>query len=173
MENKTPKKYRILITILSIVLPLLVAALFSLKIPNVERLWYLPPIYATINGFTAVFLVMAVRAAKQGKRDLHKKLIFVCVSLSVAFLALYMLYHITSDSTPYGGEGIKKYFYYFVLLTHILLSVLMIPVVLITFVRGITYQVERHRKIARWAFPLWLYVAVSGVVVYWMIAPYY
>lgn len=173
MNNQTPKKYRILITFLSIALPLLVAMLFSVKIPNVERLWYLPPTYATINGFTAVFLVMAVRAAKQGKRTLHKRLIFLCLALSVAFLTLYMLYHITSDSTAYGGEGFKRYIYYFILITHILLSVLMIPLVLITFVRGITYQIERHKKIARWAFPLWLYVAISGVVVYWMIAPYY
>lgn len=173
MQTETPRKYKILIWILSIVLPLVIAGLFSVRIPNVPRLGFLPPIYATINGFTAVFLVLAVRAAKQKKLTLHKRLIQTCISFSVAFLVLYIAYHITSDSTPYGGEGIVRNIYYFVLISHILLSILVIPVVLITYVRGLTMQVERHRKIARIAFPLWLYVAVSGVVVYWMIAPYY
>lgn len=173
MQTETPRKYKILIWILSIVLPLAIAGLFSVRIPNVPRLGFLPPIYATINGFTAVFLVLAVRAAKQKKLTLHKRLIQTCISFSIAFLVLYIAYHITSDSTPYGGEGIVRNIYYFVLISHILLSILVIPVVLITYVRGLTMQVERHRKIARIAFPLWLYVAVSGVVVYWMIAPYY
>lgn len=173
MQTETPRKYKILIWILSIVLPLAIAGLFSVRIPNVPRLGFLPPIYATINGFTAVFLVLAVRAAKQKKLTLHKRLIQTCISFSIAFLVLYIAYHITSDSTPYGGEGIVRNIYYFVLISHILLSILVIPVVLITYVRGLTMQVERHRKIARIAFPLWLYVAISGVVVYWMIAPYY
>lgn len=173
MQTETPRKYKILIWILSIVLPLAIAGLFSVRIPNVPRLGFLPPIYATINGFTAVFLVLAVRAAKQKKLTLHKRLIQTCISFSIAFLVLYIAYHITSDSTPYGGEGIVRNIYYFVLISHILLSILVIPVVLITYVRGLTMQVERHRKISRIAFPLWLYVAISGVVVYWMIAPYY
>src|SRR5690625_7906087 len=85
---------------------------------------------------------------------------------------MYIAYHITSDSTPYGGEGFIRNIYYFVLISHILLSILVIPVVLVTYVRGLTMQVEPHKKIARIAFPLWLYLTVSGVVVYWMIAPY-
>jgi putative membrane protein len=92
---------------------------------------------------------------------------------SVLFLVLYMVYHITSDSTPYGGEGLLKYIYYFVLLTHILLSIIIIPFVLITYVRAISGQFYKHRKIARITYPLWLYVAISGVVVYLMISPYY
>ncbi len=79
----------------------------------------------------------------------------------------------TSDATPYGGEGTIKYIYYVVLITHILLSIVVIPFVLITYVRAITNDFERHKKIARFTFPLWLYVAVSGVAVYLMIAPYY
>lgn len=173
MTNETPRKYKILIWILSIVLPLAVAMLFTVRIPDVPRLGFLPPIYATINGFTAVFLVLAVRAATQGKRTLHMRLIQTCIGFSIAFLVMYIAYHITSDSTPYGGEGNIRYFYYFVLISHILLSIAVIPLVLVTYVRGLTNQIERHRKIARIAFPLWLYVAVSGVVVYWMIAPYY
>ena len=173
MQTETPRKYKILIWVLSIVLPLAIAGLFTVRIPNVPRLGFLPPIYATINGFTAVFLVLAVRAAKQKKLTLHKRLIQTCICFSVAFLVMYIAYHITSDSTPYGGEGFVRNIYYFVLISHILLSILVIPVVLVTYVRGLTMQVERHKKIARIAFPLWLYVAVSGVVVYWMIAPYY
>jgi putative membrane protein len=79
----------------------------------------------------------------------------------------------TSDSTTYGGTGNMRYFYYFILISHILLSIAVIPFVLITFFRAITADFERHKKIARFAFPLWLYVAISGVVVYFMIAPYY
>lgn len=173
MQTETPRKYKILIWVLSILLPLAVAMLFTVKIPNVSRLGFLPPIYASINGFTAVILVMAVRAAKQGKLSLHRRLIQVCIVFSVSFLLLYILYHITSDSTPFGGEGFVKYIYYFVLLSHILLSIVVIPFVLVTYVRGLTNQIAKHRKIARIAFPLWLYVAISGVVVYWMIAPYY
>jgi len=173
MQTETPRKYKILIWVLSFVLPLAIAGLFTVRIPNVPRLGFLPPIYATINGFTAVFLVLAVRAAKQKKLTLHKRLIQTCICFSVAFLVMYIAYHITSDSTPYGGEGFIRNIYYFVLISHILLSILVIPVVLVTYVRGLTMQVERHKKIARIAFPLWLYVAVSGVVVYWMIAPYY
>lgn len=173
MQTETPRKYKILIWVLSILLPVAVAMLFTVKIPNAQRLGFLPPIYAAINGFTAVFLVLAVRAAKQGKRDLHKRLIQVCISFSVIFLVLYILYHITSDSTPFGGEGFVRYIYYFVLISHILLSIIVIPFVLVTYVRGLTNQIAKHRKIARIAFPIWLYVAISGVVVYWMIAPYY
>lgn len=173
MQSETPRKYKILIWILAIALPLTIAGLFTVRIPNVPRLGFLPPIYATINGFTAVFLILAVRAAVQGKRTLHQRLIQICIGFSIAFLILYVTYHSTSDSTPYGGEGVVRNIYYFVLISHILLSILVIPVVLVTYVRGLTMQIERHRKIARIAFPLWLYVAVSGVVVYWMIAPYY
>ena len=86
---------------------------------------------------------------------------------------LYVAYHMTSDSTKFGGEGTIKTVYFVILITHILLSVIVIPFVLITFVRAITNQVELHKKIARYTFPLWLYVAVTGVAVYVMISPYY
>ncbi|MDH5413048.1 MAG: DUF420 domain-containing protein, partial [Flavobacteriaceae bacterium] len=92
---------------------------------------------------------------------------------SIIFLIMYMAYHITSDSTSFGGKGTIKYIYIFVLLTHILLSVIVIPFVLITYVRAITNNFEKHKKIAKFTFPLWLYVAISGVVVFLMISPYY
>ncbi len=174
LENSEEnKKYNRLIWILSIVIPIAVAALFGIKIPGVERMGFLPPIYATINGMTAIILILAVLQIKKGNRKMHERLMKTAISFSVLFLLLYITYHMTSDSTKYGGEGMMKYVYYFVLLTHIILSIVVIPFVLITFVRGITGQFEKHKKIAKITFPLWLYVAISGVVVYLMISPYY
>ena len=167
------KKYNIWIWILSISIPLAVAALFSVKIPGVARLGFLPPIYATINGLTAIILITAVYQIRKGNRKIHERLMKTAIGCSIVFLMLYMAYHITSDSTVYGGEGILRYVYYFILLTHILLSVIVIPFVLITYVKAISGQFYKHRKIARITYPLWLYVAVSGVIVYLMISPYY
>ena len=167
------KKYNKWIVILSIVIPVVVAALFGIKIPNVEPLTFLPPIYASINGLTACVLCFAFWAIKNKKVKLHENLMKFAITLSVAFLLMYIAYHMTSDSTKFGGEGAVKWLYYFILLTHILLSIIIIPFVLITYVRAITKNFERHKKIARITFPLWLYVAVSGVIVYIMISPYY
>ena len=172
-EITSAKKYNKWIVILSIAIPLAVAALFGIKIPNVEPLTFLPPIYATINGITAVLLVIAVWAIKNKNRVLHERLMKTAIACSVVFLVMYVAYHMTSDSTTYGGDGAIRYVYFFILITHILLSIVIIPFVLITYVRAITNDFERHKKIAKITFPLWLYVAVSGVVVYLMISPYY
>ena len=177
MKNQEPilddKKYNKLIVVLSIVIPIVVAVLFGIKIPNVEPLSFLPPIYATINGLTALILVLAFIAIKNKNIVLHENLMTTAVWCSVAFLVMYMAYHMTSDSTKFGGQGFAKYFYYFILLTHIVLSIAVIPFVLITYVRAITNNFEKHKKIARITFPLWLYVAVTGVIVFIMISPYY
>ena len=97
----------------------------------------------------------------------------VGIGLSVLFLVMYVAYHMTSDSVAYGGEGFSRYVYYFILITHVLLSIGVIPFVLITYVRALTGNFDRHRKIAKITFPIWLYVAVTGVIVYLMISPYY
>lgn len=176
-QSEVEKKYRIWIIVLSVLIPLVVAGLFSVNLRDmgfdVEPLTFLPPIYATINGITAMLLVWAVVAIKKGNRRLHELLMKICIGCSVAFLCMYLAYHITSDSTPYGGEGPIRYVYFFILLTHILLSIVIIPLVLITFVRALAERYDRHRKIARITFPIWLYVAVTGVIVYLMISPYY
>lgn len=172
-EITSAKKYNKWIITLSILIPLVVAALFRVKIPNAEPLTFLPPIYATINGITALLLILAVWAIKNKNRVLHERLMKTAIACSVIFLAMYVAYHMTSDSTPFGGEGTIKYIYLFILLSHILLSIVIIPFVLITYVRAITGDFERHKKIARITFPLWLYVAISGVIVYLMISPYY
>ena len=167
------KKFRILIWILSILIPVIVAVLFNVKIPGVERMGFLPPIYATINGFTALILVIAVIQIKKGNRKIHERLMKIAILFSVLFLMMYILYHMTSEATPFGGEGTLRYLYFFILISHILLSIAIIPMVLITYYRAFTQQFEKHRKIARITFPLWLYVAISGVVIYLMISPYY
>ena len=166
------KKYNKLITILSIAIPLVVAALFGVKI-DLNLPVFLPPIYAGINAVTSILLLLAFWAIKKKKIDLHENLIKACMALSAVFLILYVLYHMTSDSTSYGGDGVIRWVYFFVLISHILLSIVVIPFVLITFVRGITRDVERHKKIARITFPIWLYVTITGVIVYYMISPYY
>lgn len=171
--SNTSKKYNLWIWILSIAVPVAVAVLFTVRIPGVERLGFLPPIYATINGLTAILLIAAVFQIRKGNRKAHERLMKTSIVLSVLFLIMYVAYHMTSDSTPYGGEGAIRYAYFFILISHILLSITVIPFVLITYVRAITGQFAKHKKIARITFPLWLYVAVTGVIVYLMIAPYY
>ena len=171
--NTEAKKYNKWIVLLSVLIPVVVAVLFRVKIPNAEPLDFLPPIYATINGMTAILLIVAVWAIKNQKRSLHERLMKVAILCSVLFLVMYVAYHMTSDSTPYGGEGSIRYVYFFILISHIILSIIIIPFVLITYVRAITNDIERHKKIAKYTFPLWLYVAISGVVVYLMISPYY
>ncbi|MRI02473.1 DUF420 domain-containing protein [Kriegella sp. EG-1] len=167
------KKFNRLIAIVSIVVPIVVALLFKVKLPNVEPLSFLPPIYAAINGVTAVLLIMAVWAIKNGKRELHQKLMTSCIALSLAFLVMYVAYHMTSESTSFGGTGLIKYIYLFILISHIILSIVIIPLVLKTYARAYLKKFEQHRKLARITFPIWLYVAVTGVIVYIMISPYY
>lgn len=176
-SNIIEKKYNKWIITLSVSIPVAVAVLFKIKLKdlgfNVAPLPILPPIYATINGVTAVLLISAVLAIKKGKRQLHEKLMKTAIACSLVFLLLYIAYHMTTDSTKFGGEGVLKYVYYFILLSHILLSIAVIPLVLITYVRALANKFDKHKKIAKITFPIWLYVAVTGVVVYLMISPYY
>lgn len=171
------KKYKKIIAVLSIAIPLAVAALFGVNLRElgfqVEPLTFLPPIYASINGLTAMVLIAAVVAIKKGNRKLHEQLNTFAIACSLAFLLMYIAYHMTSDSTKFGGEGFIKYLYYFILITHIILSVIVIPFVLTTYMRAKLGNFKQHKKIARLTFPIWLYVAITGVVVYLMIAPYY
>ena len=175
--NAVELKYRKWIIILSVSIPIVVAILFGIKLKDfgfdVEPLTFLPPIYATINGITAVLLIAAVVAVKNGKLKLHENLMKVAIACSVAFLAMYVAYHMTADSTKFGGEGIIKIIYFFILISHIVLSVAIIPMVLITYVRALAQRFDKHKKLAKITFPIWLYVALTGVVVYLMISPYY
>jgi putative membrane protein len=173
MASINAKKAKRAINGVSILIPIVVAVLFGVRIPNVEPLSFLPPIYATINGVTAVLLMAALWAIKNGKRSLHNTLMNVAIACSLAFLVMYVAYHMTSDSTPYGGEGFMRGVYFFILISHIVLSIVVIPFVLYTYLRGFLGEYQEHKKLARYTFPIWLYVAVTGVVVYLMISPYY
>lgn len=180
------QKYKPLVIIVSIVIPVAVAFLFTVSVDGVD-LGFLPPIYASLNALTAVLLVSAVIAIKKGNRSLHQKLVTFAVFCSVLFLAGYVSYHITSESTVYGDfnhdgkrddaetakVGSSYYIYAFILLSHILLSLIVLPLVLMTYLKGWADNIKSHRKWARITFPIWLYVALSGVVVYLMISPYY
>ena len=150
-NKSTEKKYKRGITILSIVIPVAVAALFGINLRelgfDVKPLSFLPPIYATINGITAILLVSAVIAIKKGRKNLHEKLNTLAILCSVLFLVMYVAYHMTSDSTTFGGEGIIKYFYYFILITHIVLSIVVIPFVLVTLMRAKFGKFTEHKKL--------------------------
>lgn len=186
LSEQKIKRARTLIIIASIAIPVVVAVLFKVKIPGVD-LSFLPPIYAGINGLTAVLLILALVAIKNKQPKMHERFIKLCMVLSLAFLALYVAYHMTSDSTVYGdlnGDGTRDALekanvagsllpYTIILLSHIVLSVIIVPIVLFTYLFAWQGNFERHKKWTRFAWPLWFYVAVTGVIVFMMISPYY
>lgn len=175
-----------LIIALSVVIPLAVAVLFKVKIEGVD-FSFLPSIYASINAITALVLISALFAIKNKKIELHRGLMQFALVLSALFLVLYVAYHMTSDSTMYGDSnhnasldilekgkiGGTAYFYYSLLISHILLSVAVVPLVLFTYLFALQGDFVKHKKWTRFAFPIWLYVAISGVIVYLMISPFY
>ena len=167
------KKFKLWINIVSIAIPVVVALLFGIRIPNVEALTFLPPIYASLNGITAALLLAALWAIKNKKVALHENLMKTAVACSLVFLLMYVAYHMTSDPTPFEGKGTIKYIYYFILISHIILSVIVIPLVLHSYVRAYLSDFATHKKIVKYAYPVWLYVAITGVIVCLMIAPYY
>lgn len=169
-DPKKLKNAKIAIYSASIAIPLVVAILFGVKIPGVN-LNFLPKFYATINGITAVYLVFALIAIKRKNQVAHRRYIRLSLLLSLLFLVCYVAYHMTSDPTHYGGEN--PGLYYFLLISHIILSVVVVPIVLFTYLFAWQGNFEKHKKWTRFAWPIWFYVAVTGVIVYKMIAPYY
>ena len=164
------------ILIVSIIVPVLVLILMYLP----ERYDVLggnfnnfPLFHAVLNFFTAVLLIAGYLAMKRKELAWHRNLMISAFFLSAVFLVSYVISKISNEPVPYGGEGMLRYIYFFVLITHILLSAIIVPLVLFTMYRGLTGEVEKHRKIARYTYPTWLYVAVTGVLVYLFMAPYY
>lgn len=164
------KNFKRFTIIASIAIPVVVAVLFGVKIEGVD-LSFLPRIYATINGITAFLLIAALVAVKRKNIALHERLIKTCLVLSLLFLASYVAYHMTSDSSKYGGEF--RAIYLFILISHILLSIAVVPLVLFTYLFAWQGNFEKHKKWTKITWPLWFYVAVTGVIVYWMISPFY
>lgn len=133
----------------------------------------LPLLNAVMNAATFVFLLLALFAIWKKNIKRHRNFIlsaFLCTSV---FLLSYLLYHFTTPSTKFGGEGVIKYIYYFILVSHIILAVITVPLALISIGRGLNMEVTLHKKITRWAMPIWLYVSLTGVIVYLLISPYY
>lgn len=180
------KRVKTLILIASIAIPVVVALLFRVKIGGYD-FSFLPTIYAAINGTTAILLVAALLSIKFKNRFAHEWFMKISIFLSLIFLVLYIVYHITSNSTLYGDlnhNGIieleesmqissTKLIYYVILISHIFLSVAVVPMVLYTYFYAWQRDFVRHKKWARFTWPIWFYVAVTGVVVYFMISPYY
>ncbi|QCR21027.1 DUF420 domain-containing protein [Pontibacter sp. SGAir0037] len=175
VEAKKDKTFLVIIAVLSVVIPIVVALLFFMpKARNHDiDVTNLPGFHAILNSLTAVALVIGYYNIKRRNTRAHRNAMIVAFSLSSVFLVSYVTYHFLGERTVYGGEGLLKGFYYFVLLTHIVLAIVIVPLVLLSMYFGITEQHARHRRISRWTFPLWLYVAVTGVLVYVLISPYY
>jgi len=159
------------IWIISIGIPLIVIALFQVKINY--SLPFLPYLNVVINSLTLICVVLALYYIKKGERKKHQNLMTTALYLSVLFLLSYLLYHAGSDEAKFGGEGWIRYFYFILLITHILLSSIVVPLVLITFLRAKMEEFDKHKKIARYTFVIWTYVLISGLLVFFMIEPYY
>ena len=164
-----------LIAVLSVAIPVVVALLFFIPKEgnNNVDVSFLPPFYAFINFLTAVVLIIGYVGVKNGSVKIHRAAMLTAFGLSAIFLVSYVVYHTFGQRTIYGGEGLLKSIYYFILITHIILAIIIVPLVLLSVYYGITNQLVRHRRISRWTFPIWLYVAVTGVLVYLLISPYY
>lgn len=171
------RNYTPIIVILTVLINLLVAVLYFMPKNhglNHMDLTFLPFFNAVMNSFTFIFLLAAlysILAQKNIKR--HRGYIFAAFTTTALFLISYVTYHAMAPNTHYGGSGISVPIYYFILITHITLSAAIVPLALITLSRGLNMQVAKHKRIARWTMPLWLYVSLTGVIVYLMISPYY
>ncbi|MFD2161215.1 DUF420 domain-containing protein [Paradesertivirga mongoliensis] len=135
--------------------------------------FFLPKLNAMINGTCSVLLLISLYQIKRRNIQAHKILNITTFILSSLFLVSYIIFHATGIRTSYGGEGAIKAFYYFILITHIILAAVVLPLVLLSFYSGLRMNVARHRKLVRWSYPIWLYVTITGVIVYIMISPYY
>lgn len=132
-----------------------------------------PFFHAILNGSTAVLLTIGYFLMSIKEYKWHRNVMILAFLLSSVFLVSYVISKISNEPVPYGGDGILRYAYFFILITHIVLSAIIVPLVLFTMYRGLTGQYKKHSKIARWTFPIWLYVAVTGVLVYLFMLPYY
>lgn len=169
-------KYKILAAVLGAVIPVAVAILYFF--PNVFRIEgaqvkALPAVNAVLNSLTAVFLVLGYYFIRRKDVAKHRAMMGMAFLLGSLFLVSYVAYHSQVESVKFGGNGAIRYVYYFILLTHIVLAAITVGLVLFTLYFALTEQFQKHRRIARWTYPIWLYVSVTGVIVYFMIAPYY
>lgn len=168
------KLYDKIAYVLSVVVILLVVLMRQEDKPDFGiSFGFLPPLYSALNAVTALLLIMALWQIKKKNIQAHKRFIIAAIISSILFLLGYVLYHFTTPETKYCGVGTIRYFYFFLLITHIILAGVILPFILLTFNRGLLMMTEKHKKFAKWVFPLWLYVAISGPVIYLMLSPCY
>jgi putative membrane protein len=170
-----PPQARWLVNTLSIVVPLVVALLLGIREKVDLGAWtkVLPHAIGAINATTSLLLVAGFAAVRAKRIGLHRACMISALMLGAAFLVCYVTYHLSNESTRFGGQGWIRPVYYGVLLSHIALSLIVLPLVLRAFLFAVLGRVAEHRRVARFAFPIWLYVSVTGVIAYWMISPYY
>jgi putative membrane protein len=167
------KKLNRVAWVVSAVVLLLVGLMRRVKIDLGVDFHFLPPLHASLNALTALILLLALYYIKNKQVEQHRRAIYAAMACSALFLVSYVLYHFTTPETRYGGTGTLRLVYFFILITHVVLAALILPFILFTFNRAFTGQYERHKKMARWVFPLWLYVAITGPICYLMLRPYY
>lgn len=170
------RNYTPIIITLTVVVNVIIAVLFF--IPKQDRdipfdISLLPRLNAILNSFTFIFLIAVLLFILRKNIKMHRNFIFAAFTSTALFLVSYLTYHALAPGTSFGGEGIIKTIYYFILITHISLAPIVVALALFSLVWGLTNQVNKHRKIARWTMPIWLYVSLTGVIVYLMISPYY
>ncbi|SFK79588.1 putative membrane protein [Paenibacillus sp. 1_12] len=177
-RNKLVKErnYTPFILIFSIVLVSIIALLFFL--PGYDGhldfdVTIFPLLNAIFNCFTFIVLVLALVAIKKRNIPLHKSFIMAAFGSTTLFLISYVTYHFLTEPARFGGSEVMRYVYFFILITHVSLAIVNVPLALLSVTRGLNMQIERHRKIARWTMPIWLYVSLTGVIVYLLISPYY
>jgi len=166
-----------LFIIISLLIPMVIAVLIFLPKGETNEIkpWIfsLPFYNAIINTLTAIFLITGFYFIKNGNVVNHKRCMISAFVLGCMFLIFYVLYHSNAPSTKFGGEGIIRYVYFSLLISHILLAFIVVPLVLFAIYFAVFQKIEKHKKIVKFTFPVWLYVSISGVIVYLMISPYY
>src|SRR5699024_10513925 len=177
-NQSTQRNYTSLIWGISIIAIILILAINYIPRSTTEtifgmRLTVLPLINAILNGFAFILLILALVMVKKGNIKAHRNYIIAAFCATFLFLITYFTYHALAGSTSFGGDGFLKYLYYFILISHIILSSILLPLALFTLTKGLNMQVEKHKKIARFTMPIWLYVSLTGVLVYLLISPYY
>lgn len=163
------------INILAIAIPVAVAVLLGIRQKVDLGSWtsYLPHINGIINSLTAVLLLTGLYFIKQKNVVAHKRTMLAAFVLGSIFLVSYVLYHLTNESTAFGGQGWIRPVYYFLLVSHIVLSIVVVWFVLRAVYFALNGQIAKHKQTVKYAFPIWLYVSITGVIVYLMISPYY
>jgi putative membrane protein len=171
------RKVMIWIGVLSAAVPLAVAALLifheELHLDLGSGTRVLPAFHALLNGTTAVLLALGLQFIKSGRELAHRRVMLAAFGLSAVFLLSYVVSKLSNPPVPYGGEGMWRTLYFFILISHILLSVPLLPLAMLAIWRGWTNRRDLHKKVVKWAWPVWMYVAITGVLVFLLMSPYY